>query len=272
MTSQTPSSDQEKRLPILGHLNELRVRLTRSVIAVAIGTGLGFAFANQIFGLLTYKSTLVRPVFDFLTTKAHLFPPPTLNLIYIDITEMVGVYMKVCLISGIIISMPYILYEAIMFISPALTRQEKRRFIYTGLPFVGGMFLIGVVFAYFVLLPPALRFLTTFGNDIATPQIRIGNYLSIVSRLLLAVGLIFEMPVVISVLSWMGIVSYKWLSGKRKWAIILAFLVGAIVTPTLDPVNQTLVSVPIILLYEVSIWISWVIGRRKKKAAAANAT
>jgi sec-independent protein translocase protein TatC len=268
MTSEIGSADKEKRLSILGHLNELRIRLTRSVIAIAIATGIAFAFANQIFGLLTYKSTLVKPAFDFLTTKAHLFAPPNINLIYIDITEMVGVYMKVCLISGIILSMPYLLYEAIMFVAPALTKAERRRFIYTGLPFVGGMFLVGVLFAYFVLLPPALRFLTTFGSDIATPQIRIGNYLSIVSRLLLAVGAIFEMPVVISVLSWMGIVSYKWLSGKRKWAAIIAFLVGAIVTPTLDPVNQTLVSLPIILLYELSIWLSWIIGRRKKKAAA----
>jgi sec-independent protein translocase protein TatC len=269
MASETGSDDKEKRLPILGHLNELRIRLTRSVIAVAVGTGLAFAFANQIFDLLTYRSKLVKPVFDFLTTKAHLFPPPTLNLIYIDVTELIGVYMKVCLVSGVVLAMPYLLYEAIMFVAPALTKAERKRFIYTGLPFVGGMFLIGVIFAYFVLLPPALRFLTTFGSDIATPQIRIGNYLSIISRLLLAVGLIFEMPIVISVLSWMGIVSYKWLSGKRKWAIVLAFVVGAVITPTLDPVNQTLVSLPIILLYELSIWLAWAIGRRKKKAAAA---
>jgi sec-independent protein translocase protein TatC len=178
--------------------------------------------------------------------------------------------MKVCLIAGVILAMPYLLYEFIMFVSPALTRQERKRFLYTGLPFVGTMFVVGVVFCYFILLPPALRFLTTFGNDIATAQIRLGNYMSIVSRLLLAVGLIFELPVVTSVLARLGVVNYKWLASKRKWAIVGAFVVGAFVTPTLDPVNQTLVSVPIILLYEMSIWLAWAIGKGRKKAAAAS--
>jgi len=262
-------ANPEKRLTIMGHLAELRTRLTRSLIAIAVGIGLSFAFARHIFDVLIYKSPLVKPIFDFLTTKLHLFGPPPLNLIYIDVTEMIGVYMKTCLIAGVIIATPYLLYEIIMFVSPALTPKERRCFIYTGLPFVGTMFVIGVLFAYFILLPPALRFLTTFGSDIATPQISIGNYLSVVWRLFLAVGIVFELPVLISVLAWMGVVSYKWLSGKRKWAIILAFVIGAVITPTLDPVNQTVVAIPIILLYEVSIWLAWIIGRRKKKAAQA---
>lgn len=265
-----PQTDnREKRLTVMGHLAELRTRLVRSAIAVAAATVLAFAFANQIFNVLTYKSPFVKPVFDFLTTKLHLVPPPNLSLVYIDVTEMIGVYMKVCLVSAVIIVFPYLLYEMVMFVAPALTREEKKRFIYTGLPFVAIMFLIGVVFAYFVLLPPALKFLTTFGTNIATPQIRIGNYISIVSRMLLMIGLIFELPFLTSMLAWIGIVSYKWLASKRKWAIVLAFLVGAIVTPTLDPVNQTLVSLPIILLYEMSIWLAWAIGRGKRKRATA---
>ncbi len=256
-------SSSEKRLTILGHLTELRTRLLRSVVVVAVTTIFSFVFAKQIFDILTFKSSFVRPVFDFLTNRMHLFPPPNLNLIFIDITEMIGAYMKVCLISGIILAMPYLIYELVMFVSPALTPKEKRRFVYTALPWVGLMFVIGVLFTYFILLPPATWFLVSFGSDIATPQIRIGNYVSTIARLLLAVGLIFELPVLTTFLAWMGVVSSKWLAGKRKWAIALAFVIGGVITPTLDPVNQTLVALPLILLYEVSIWLARLAYRKR---------
>jgi len=102
---------------------------------------------------------------------------------------MLGIYMKVCLFSGIILAMPYLTYELVMFVSPALTSKEKR-YVFLVLPWIAIMFMGGVVFGYFVLIPPAINFLLTFGSDIATPQIRIGNYISIVSRLLLAIGLV----------------------------------------------------------------------------------
>jgi sec-independent protein translocase protein TatC len=257
----------EKRLTILGHIAELRTRLIRSVIAVVVATGIAFGFGWQLVSVLTYESPFVKPAFDFLTTRAHLFAPPTIDFVAIELTEPLGVYMKVSLVAGIVLAMPYLLYEFCMFVSPALTRQERRRFIYTGVPFMGIMFIIGVLFAYFVLMPPALKFLVNFGNDVVTAQIRISNYITLVSRLILAVGLIFELPVVTSLLARMGIVSYRWLAKQRRWAIIGAFVVGAIITPTLDPVNQTLVSVPIILLYEMSIWLAFLVGKREKAAA-----
>ena len=260
-------SSKTNKLSLLGHIEELRKRLIRSAIAIAVTTLLSFGFAKQIFEILTFKSSLVRPAFDFLTNKLHLFPPPSLNLIFIDITEMIGTYMKVCLISGLILAMPYITYEVAMFISPALTKQERRRFIYTALPWVGLMFVIGVLFTYFILLPPATRFMITFGSDIATPQIRIGNYVSTVTRLLLAVGLVFEMPVVATVLARFGLVQPKWLASKRKWAIVIAFILGGIITPTLDPVNQILVTLPLILLYEMSIWLTRLVYKKKKPAS-----
>ena len=256
-------SSNPNKLSLLGHIEELRRRLIRSVAAVAVTTTLSFVLAKQIFDILTFKSSLVTPVFNFLTNKLHLFPPPNLNLVFIDITEMIGTYMKVCLISCIILATPYITYEVAMFISPALTPQERRRFIYTALPWVGLMFVIGVLFTYFILLPPATSFMVTFGSDIATPQIRIENYVATITRLLLAVGLIFELPVVATVLARFGIIQPKWLASKRKWAIILAFVLGGIITPTLDPVNQTLVSLPLILLYEMSIWLTRLVYKRK---------
>ncbi len=254
-------SNDERKLTLFGHLAELRTRLVRAVIAVAITTILSFIFARPIFDLLTYKSGLTRPIFDVLTNGFHLFPVPDINLIYIDMTEMLGTYMRVCLASGIILAMPYLIYELVMFVSPALTQREKR-FVYTIFPWVALMFVIGVLFTYFILLPPAIRFLLTFGSGIATPQIKIGSYISLVTRLMLAVGLVFEMPVVTTLLARLGVVTSKWLASKRKWAIVIAFVVGAIITPTLDPINQALVALPIIVLYEMSIWLAKLVQRR----------
>jgi sec-independent protein translocase protein TatC len=177
-------------------------------------------------------------------------------------TEMIGIIMRVSLVSGIILAMPYLTYELIMFLSPALSRREKR-YVYLILPWIALMFAAGVAFTYFILIPPATNFLITFGSDIATPQIKIGNYISIVTRLLLAVGLVFEMPVVTTFLARLGILKPKWLSDKRKWAIIFAFILAAIITPTFDPINQTLVAAPLIILYEISIWLAKLVQRRE---------
>jgi sec-independent protein translocase protein TatC len=118
------------------------------------------------------------------------------------------------------------------------------------------MFLGGVAFSYFVLLPPAIRFLFSFGSNIATPQIRIGSYIDVVTRLMFITGCIFELPVATTFLAKLGVVTSEWLAGKRKWAIILAFVLGAIITPTVDPLNQTLIAAPLIVLYEMSIWLA----------------
>ncbi len=259
----------EKRLTFLGHLDELRKRLTRSVIAVTITTILSFIFAKQIFDLLTFASPLTRPVFDILANKLHLVPAPDVNLVFIEVTEMLGSYMRVSLVSGILLAIPYLTYELIMFVSPALTRKEKG-YVYLVLPWIALMFATGVIFGYFILLPPAITFLLTFGSDIATPQIRIGNYISVVSRLLLAIGLVFETPVVITFLARLGVVTSQWLAGKRKLAVIVAFVAAAIITPTFDPVNQSLVAVPLIILYEMSIWLARLVQKKSPRTAASS--
>jgi Tat protein translocase TatC len=118
------------------------------------------------------------------------------------------------------------------------------------------MFIAGVLFGYFVLIPPAMRFLVNFGNDIASAQIRIGSYISVITRLLLAIGLVFEMPVVTTLLARLGVITSKWLADKRKIAVIFAFTLAGIVTPTVDPINQCIVAIPLLVLYEVSIWLA----------------
>ncbi len=241
--------DNDKKMTLLGHLLELKARLIKSVIAVAITTTISFVFAKQIFAIL------IRPTGG-------------IDLIYIEMTEMLGTYMKVCLASGIILAMPYLIYHFVMFVSPALSPREKK-YVYVVLPWIVLMFIGGVVFGYFVLIPPAVKFLVTFGSDIATPQIKIGNYISVVTRLLLAMGLVFELPVVSTFLARIGVISYRWLASKRKAAIIFAFILAAIITPTFDPVNQTLVAVPLIVLYEMSIWLAKLVQKKEALVVAS---
>jgi len=235
----------DRKLTVLEHVSEFRHRLVRSVIVVLVTTVISFIFAPQIFEIL--KS-----------------PAGGINLIYIEMTEMIGIYMKVSLAGGLMLAMPYLVYHLIMFVSPALTHREKKR-VYLILPWIALMFIAGVVFAYFILVPPAVKFLVTFGSDIATPQIKIGNYISVVSRLLLAIGFVFEMPVITTFLARLGIITPKWLSDKRKPAIIVSFVLAAIITPTFDPVNQTLVAAPLIILYEISIWLAKLVQRKTAK-------
>jgi len=242
----------EKKLTVLGHIAELRKRLIRSIIVIVVTSILSFAFYNQIFDIL-------------------IAPAQGINLIFIEMTEMLGTIMRVCLFSGIIIAMPYLTYEVIMFVSPALTRKEKR-YIYLILPWIALMFAAGVIFSYFVLAPRMILFLTTFGGDIATPQIKIGNYISVVTRLLLAMGLVFEMPVLTTFLARLGIITSKWLADKRKTAIILAFILAAIITPTIDPINQSLVAIPLVILYEMSIWMAKLVQKKEARVATPDST
>ena len=242
-------SDDEQKLTVLGHLAELRKRLIRGLIAVAIASVLAFAFYQQIFDIL------IGPA------------PPNLNLQAIEMTEMLGTIMRVCLVSGLILAMPYLTYELIMFVSPALTRREKR-YVYLILPWIALMFAAGVLFSYFILIPRMIGFLMTFGSGIASIEPRIGSYINVVTRLLLAVGLVFEMPVLTTFLARLGVLKPKWLADKRKIALILAFILAAMITPTIDPINQTLVALPLVILYEMSIWLARLVYRKEPNVAA----
>lgn len=241
--------DKNETSTLWAHLNELRKRLIICLLTVAVGVAVSFVFADQIFRVLVW-------------------PAKSINLIFIDVTEMIGTYMQVCLVAGIIVAMPVLVYQLIVFVAPALTPTEKK-YVWLMLPFIFFMFVAGVAFSYFVLLPPAMQFLISFGTDIATPQIRIGNYVSLIGRLLLATGLVFETPVITTFLARLGIISSRWMGRRRKWAIIVAFILGAIITPTLDPVNQTLIALPLIALYEISIWLAKLVEHRSQRNAKA---
>ena len=138
---------------------------------------------------------------------------------------------------------------------PGLTSREKR-YLYALFPGAILSFVAGAAFGYYALLPPALNFLLEFGSDIATPMIRIGNYINLVVTLLFWLGVAFETPLVIFFLSKIGLVTPRSLARQRRLAVVLAFILGALITPTFDPVNQSLVALPIIFLYELGIVLS----------------
>lgn len=238
------SGGEGKKLSVLSHLDEFRKRLVRSVIAVAVASMVCFIFRDYIFYILKLPAG------------------PDIYLQYIEMTEMMGTFMRVSFFGGIALAMPYLVYQGIMFVSPALTRKEKK-YVYLILPWVALMFTGGVVFGYFILLPPATRFLLTFGSDIAVAQIKVGNYITIVTRLLLAIGLAFETPVITTFLARIGVIKPKWLSDKRKTAFISAFILAALITPTFDPINQSLVALPLIALYELSIILAKLVQKKE---------
>ena len=250
------SRQEENRLTLREHLEELHKRLFVVAIAMTLGTVIAFVLHREILKLL------MEPADDLLSGTGA-------GLIYTQLTENLGVSMKVSLLGGFILALPVVVYELVMFVAPGLTPRE-RRYLLMFLPAVVITFTLGVLFGYFVLLPPALRFLLTFDADIATPMIRVGNYMSIVTRLLFWLGIVFEIPILIFLLAKLRLVNHRMLARKRRIAIILAFVLGAMITPTFDPINQTLVAVPIVLLYEAGIWLAW-LARRGEKSSSVGA-
>jgi len=240
----------DEKLTVLGHLKEMRGRLLKSVIAIIVGIAVTFFFFDYVLEILKV-------------------PAGDIELVFIEMTEGLGAYMRVSLIGGIILAMPVLMYQLLMFVMPALTGKERKRVFFI-LPWITLMFATGVWFGYTYLLPPAVKFLLGFSAEIAEPQIRISNYIAFITRILLAIGLCFEMPVVTTFLARMGVISYRWLASRRRLWIIVAFILGAVITPTWDPINQTIVAGTLIVLFELSVWLAWLVQKRKRGPQAAD--
>lgn len=246
----------DTKLTFMGHLRELRSCLLRTVIALVVALlvcfGATYYLKDFVFGILT---------------KPALEQVPDLPIVFTEVTEMMATYIKVTLYTALALVLPFVIYQIVMFVRPALTRRE-RGYLYLLLPSVFILFTAGAVFAYFILLPPAFNFLLTFGGDIAEPMIKVGNYVSVLTRLVFWIGMCFEIPFVMFFLTKIGVVRAEWLAKYRRFAYVLAFILGAIITPTFDPVNQTLVAVPIVFLYELGILLSKLARRKKAELAS----
>ena len=231
------SKERDKELSLLQHLGELRSRLMVASFGVLITTGIAFFFAKDIILLLE--------------APAHLGKP----LQIISPTEGFTTYMRVSLFTGIALSMPIILYEIYAYIDPAL-RPNERRFLLTLGPFVLLLFVGGMAFCYFFLLPNAINFLFTFGSEVFEASPRASEYISFVTTFILGSGLVFEMPVIIYAITAIGLVQRSWLAKQRRYVVLGVFIVAAVITPTPDPFNQTLVAIPMYLLFEVGLLLS----------------
>jgi len=220
-------------MPLMEHLKELRSRLMWAAGAMLVTTAISFVFARQVL------LVLIAPMGE--TAPQALKP-----------TESLGNYMKVALISGITLAMPFIVYQVGRFLAPGLTKKEKR-YLWILVPGATLCFLGGVAFAYFVMMPTAIPFLQGFMADIIEQQWAIGEYLSFVTSLLLWMGLAFELPLFVYFMAKLGILSPETLTRNRKYAVIIIAVLAAVITPTVDPLNMMLVMGPLIILYEVGV-------------------
>ncbi len=255
----------EDRMPFFAHLEELRKRIIRSLIAIGIGFLLTFNFSERILGLLKRPMTTnltFQRTYPFLTTTRG----QDVDLVFLAPAEAFWMHLKIAFFSGLLLATPFVLYQIWRFVEPGLLPREKRYilpFILLGTVF----FFIGLLFCYYIVLPFALHFLLTYKTEHLKPMISIGNYVDFTVKFLLAFGAIFELPLLIGLASMMGLVTPQFLARNRKYAILFNFTIAAILTPTPDVFNQTLMALPMCLLYEVGILAAKLVGRRKREAA-----
>lgn len=254
--------DKEGRMPILAHLEELRKRLLYSVIALFIGFLVCFQYWESLLRWMKVPLTLVLSVQTSWPYVVPTYLPSPTRLIAVAPGEVLWMAMKIAFIASIFLTMPFLLAQVWLFISPGLLPKERK----WAMPFIVSatfMFVLGALFCQYVVLPFALRFLLTFGIQEVTPMITLEKYVQLCSKFLLAFGLIFELPLIITLLSRIGIVSPQFLSKNRKYAILLAFVVAAFLTPTPDMFNQALMAVPMLVLYEIGIIMARLVYRKK---------
>ncbi len=230
----------ESSAPLLQHLNELRVRVFKAFLALMITTGISFGFSSQLIEFLA------GPIGG------------TAQLVSIELTENIAIFMKVSLLGGFVLGMPIILYQLVAFILPGLKRSEQV-WLLVMVPFAALLFAGGVVFTWYVMLPVAVPFLANFLN--ITTQVRPENYFKFITSLMFWIGICFEMPLVLMFLAKLKFVSAKQLAQSWRYALVLMAVVAAAVTPTVDPVNMGLVMAPLTVLYVISIILCAFVNR-----------
>ena len=246
--SERPANEEED-LPRMGffqHLEELRKRLIYSILAILVGFLAAWAWAPDLF--------------DFLARPLREVLPAGQNLAYTTLTEPFMMYFRVALLAGILAASPVVLWQIWMFISPALYRREKR-WVFPFVTFGALFFLSGCAFSYYVAFPLVVKFLVEVGKPFQA-VITINEYLSIATKLILALGLCFETPILVFFLARMGIVSERWLLAKFKYAVLVIFIVAAVITPSADIATQCVFAVPMIVLYLLGVLAAWLFKKR----------
>jgi sec-independent protein translocase protein TatC len=249
-----PDDDEESapsgKMSFLEHLDELRKRIVNSVIGVLVGVLVSFAFIQKIF--------------NFLLMPTRKVLPPGVKIIYTEPGEAFGMYITVSLIAGAVLAAPYVMYQVWMFIAPGLYSKEKRMAIpfvlFTTIGFIGG-----AAFNHYIAFPFLMRFFAQFnGVDLAFMP-RLSDTFDLYVKMLVGMGIVFQMPTIVYFLAKMRLVTASFLWKHGKYAILVAYVIAAVVTPTGDPMNQTIFAAPMIVLYFLSIIIAFIVNPRSRQ-------
>ena len=230
----------ESSVPLLQHLNELRVRIFKAFFALIVTTTISFAFSQQLITYLAYPIGGIS------------------KLVSIELTENIAIFMKVSMLGGFVLGMPFIIYQIVAFILPGLKSNEQK-WLLVMVPVATILFAGGVAFTWLVMLPTAVPFLASFLG--ITTQVRPQNYFDFITNLMFWIGICFEMPLILMFLAKLKFVTAKQLLGGWRYAVVIMAIVAAVVTPTVDPINMGLVMAPLAGLYVISIILAAIVGR-----------
>ena len=239
---------QEVEMPFLDHLEELRLRIIKSLIAIVIFTIIAFFFSDQILKFLLISTKNLKHQFQLQVLKVQ---------------TVFVIKLELAIITGVIFALPVIFYQLWAFVSPGLLENE-RKYVVPVITFATISFIVGAAFAFFVIIPIALDFFLGLVPENVKNNIALDFYFGFVARLILVFGIVFELPVVSLLLTKLGILTPKILRKYRRYAIVVIFILAAILTPP-DPTTQLLLAIPLVLLYEITIWISYFFYKKKQE-------
>jgi sec-independent protein translocase protein TatC len=246
ITTDDDEEPPEGRMTFLEHLDELRRRITHAVVALLAGFLVSFAFINQVTAFVYARLTADIPGGSF---------------IYTDPGEAFFIWIKIAAITGLLISSPYVMWQVWLFIAPGLYANEKR----LAVPFVvfaSALFISGAAFSHYILFPFAWQFFASFSNEFVTFTPRIEPVFALYVKLLLAMGLVFQLPMLMFVLARFGLVTAGFLARNFKYAVLITFVISAIITPDGSMVPQVIMAASMIALYGIGIGVVWIFGKR----------
>lgn len=238
---------------IVEHLTELRICVTRALYGIVVGFGICYYFSDHLMDIIRL------PIQPYLPNSGG-------GLVFLGVMDKFVAHLKVSFLGGVILSLPWWLYQLWRFVSPGLYEKEKK-YAVGFIGFGSVMFIVGVCFAYFLVYPAAFKFLLAFGGTKDTPMITLSEYLSFFTTTTLIFGGAFELPLIILILGMIGIVNDKMLREKRRYAIVVLAIISAVVTPP-DALSMFMLLVPLVLLYEMAIWLVAVFARKKEASTA----
>jgi sec-independent protein translocase protein TatC len=254
LTDADPLEEPGAKMSFLEHLDELRKRLIRIVIAIVIGTVIAFTFLSRVF--------------DFITLPMRQMLPEGGHLVQTAPTEFFMLYLKVGALVGLLLALPAVMLQLWLFIAPGLYAHEKK----LAIPFVAMssiLFMVGAAFSHYLAFPWTWKFFMDFMPDYVQPMIKLGEAFSLYVKMLLGFGAIFQMPTIVLFLARMGVVTAGFLIRHTKYAVLIIFILGAVLSPGGDVVSQALMAGPMLLLYVISIGIAWAVGKQKARNRAA---